>query len=167
MATSGITGRVLGLIPSHQHRTSAIVRLAEHRGDRVGHGARHRTGVDAARLHRRRGHDDRADLAVFVGTQTQDEERGLRGDRDGDLLDERETVRGLPVLVPQQPVARRFEHFPFVVVEHTPHRELALDDFHPAVRQSTPVMQHSVQSSTHAQRDASSSKGSPRPLADT
>ena len=41
----------------------------------------HRPRVDTARLHRRRVHDDRADLAVLVGAQTEHEHRGLHRDR--------------------------------------------------------------------------------------
>ena len=48
------------------------MRFAEHGNDIVRHGARHRAGVDAAGLHRRWIHDDRADFAIFVDTQAKD-----------------------------------------------------------------------------------------------
>ena len=149
------------LIPREQHRTAAIVRFAEHRDDPVGHGAAHGTGVDPARLHRRRVHDDRADLSVFVDAQAEHEHRGLRRDGHGDLVVEREPVRRLPVLVPEQPVARRFEHLALAGIQHLPHRDALLDDVHPAVGQSSPSVQHGVSRGT---RGCASPCGRGRPL---
>ena len=58
------------------------------------------------------------------------------------------------MFVAEQPVARTLEDVALIRIEDTPKRHMLFDDGGPAVRQSSPVVQHDVQSTMTTRRDA-------------
>ena len=134
-------GRVR-LVPRDEDRAAPLVRLAEDRQRTVGHGAGDRPGPLATRLHRARVHDDRAHLAQLVDVEAEHEEPGLHRDRDGDGVVELEAERGLPVLVPEQPVGVGGDGLALVVVEQPPDRDVRLDEVDPVVGEPVAAVEH-------------------------